>query len=377
MGKKRQADRALLKAVLEPRAPAALRQIAESCAAGADPNGITPDTSTSRGHVRSGSTFLTHSVHEEASLAVEALLAAGADPNLADENGWTPWMASSLIDESKQRKIRAALTEAGAEPHGEHIGALACALFAGDLATAQSLLQTSDDLRALSTFRVDLIARAAADQNTAMLAFLLEGGMPPNSTHLANAIRNRYVDGVELLLAHGLPPETETEAETPLMDAAAAGSLEIVERLVTAGADVNRLGHGDPMWTPSFYAEAAGHEEVASWLVERMDEALLERQSAIRESRKGPFSVLFDKATYGEGVTTEELVAALTRWDAAHGLTLDDATSTELTITFKAIPKKGDDLYADVLSVCPDLADTADELFAHLDADKTLSFWWD
>ena len=196
MGKVAKANQTLLKAVLEPRKPGALEQIATACEAGADPNGITPETSTSRGFVHGGSTLLTHSVREEATFAVKALLKAGADPNLTDQNGWTPWMASSLIDDAKQRKIREALTEAGATPSGEHVGALVRALFAGDLATAEGLVQSPDDLRVLTTFRVDLLGRALADRNDSVARFLLEGGMPGTSTHLTNAIRNDYLECV-------------------------------------------------------------------------------------------------------------------------------------------------------------------------------------
>lgn len=378
MGKKATPDQMLLKAVLEPRKPGALEQIAKACAAGANPNGIVPETSASTGYVHGGSTLLTHSVREEASFAAKSLLDAGADPNLADENGWTPWMASSLIDDSKQRKIRAALSDAGATPDGEHIGALARALFAGDLAAAESLVQSPNDLRVLTTFRVDLVGRAAADQNTAVLTFLLEGGMKPTSTHLGNAARNRYLEGIDLLLEHGVPPEDPTDEETLLMEVAAGGVLEIVERLVAAGADVNRLGHGDIMWTASFYAESAGHDKVAQWLIDRMDPDLLAQQAAVRESRKGPFSSLYDKATAGEGVTTDDLVAALTRWDKAHGVSLNEVATNELTITFGSLPEKGSELYAEILEVCPELAETADQLCSQLaSSKKTLSFWWD
>ena len=108
-----------------------------------------------------------------------------------------------------------------------------------------------------------------------------------------------------------------------------------------------------------------------------MDKDILEQQAKIRESRKGPFSLLYDKATSGEGASTDELVEALTRWDKAVGVTLDDATHDDMTITFGSLPDKGDELYADILRVCPELADSADELFDEMRSSRTLSFWWD
>ncbi|MEL7187819.1 MAG: hypothetical protein AAFN50_15520, partial [Pseudomonadota bacterium] len=105
----RQANKKLLQAVLEPRKPGAIKAIGEAIEAGADPNSVTPDTSTSVGHVPAGRTLLTHCVHEGASVAAEKLLQCGADASLRDELGWTPWMASTLTDESKRGKIQGLL----------------------------------------------------------------------------------------------------------------------------------------------------------------------------------------------------------------------------------------------------------------------------
>ncbi|MGR3277297.1 ankyrin repeat domain-containing protein [Acaryochloris marina NIES-2412] len=94
--------------------------------------------------------------------------------------------------------------------------------------------------------------------------------MPVTSTHLLNAIRRNSLSSVDLLLRYGLPPEHPAEDDTPLMTAAGMGNLEIVQRLVDAGADVNRCDHDDSQITAAWYAENAGNTEVAAWLTERM-----------------------------------------------------------------------------------------------------------
>ena len=186
------------------------------------------------------------------------------------------------------------------------------------------------------------------------------------------------MSALDLLLDSGVPPDED--GETDLMTAAGLGFLPIVERLVKAGADVNRYAHDDPMWTASRYAAANGHDAVAAWLIKRMDADLLERQAATREARKGPFSKLCDQATSGEGVTTDDIVAALTRWNDAHGVKLGSVANDSLTITFTSLPDRSDALYEEVLVLCPDLTDTAespDALHDLLAADPKLTLWWD
>ncbi len=373
----KKANKALLYAVLEPRQPGAMKAIAEAVEAGADPNRICPDTSTSSGPVRGGSTLLTHSIDQWSSKAVQKLLECGADPSLEDENGWTPWMASTLVDESKRSKIQAMLEEHGADKRGQHIGELVQAIASGNVSAAEALIQSDDDLKVLATFRVDLVGHQIRTGNATMLEFLLRAGMKASSTNFLNAIRNRNLAAVDVLLQCGHPPEASGGDETPLMTAAGMGEMKIVQRLVESGADVNRSADDEGEWTPSFYARQAGHEEVADWLRGQMDMGALDKQAEIDAGRDPKFALLYERATAGESLSTDDLVATLAAWDEQLGVSVRDASGDSVSLEFEALPKDLSGFVAAAIELCPDAIDGKEELTAELRKSKTLFLWWD
>lgn len=371
------ANKALLRAVLEPRKPGALQAIVDACKAGADPNSICPETSTSTGRVRGGSTLLTHSIDAWASNAVRKLLECGADPSLADENGWTPWMASTLVDESKRGKIQALLEEYGADQRGVHIGQLARVIVDGDVEQATGLLQSDNDLEVLSTFRVDLVGHQIGSGNTPMLEFLLAHGMTPTSTNFLNTIRNNNSAALEVLLRFGMAPERPDENETPLMVAAGMGQMDAVQCLVEAGADPNRHADGESDWTPSFYARQAGHEEIAEWLTARMSDVVLKKQDERDASRDPKYRLLYAQATASESLSTDDIVDVLGKWDAAYGVSIGDADGCSLNIQFSAVPDNLDDFYGEIVNLCPDAAEHKRALLKELAENRKLFLWWD
>ena len=371
------ANKALLRAVLEPRKPGALAKIAEAISAGADPNGICPEGHNSRGPVRGGSTLLTHSIHAWESNAVKKLLECGADPNLADQNGWTPWMASTLSDESKRSRIQQELEEHGAEKSGAHIGELVRSILDGNVEQAMALIESERDLSVLATFRVDVVGHQISADNPAMLELLLKHGMRPSSTNLTNAVRFEKLEAVDVLLRHGMAPEKAKDNETQLMVAASLGNLTLVQRLVEAGADVNRYADGQVEWTPSFYARQAGKAEVAEWLEKRMDAATRLQQGDLVASRNPKFQMVYDQATAGEDLSTDELVTVLSRWDEAYGLTVLEARPDRLGLQFDALPDDLDAFAQEVLELCPDSSDYEDSLRGELREKRTLGLWWD
>ncbi len=368
----------LLQAVIEPRKYGAIRDIEEACAAGADPNRICPDTSSSRGPVRAGSTLLTHAIHEGSSRAVEKLLAGGADPNLMDELGWTPWMASTLVDESKRDRIQELLRRYGARREGDSIGELARAIYDGAVDRAAGLFASTRDLEILPTFRVDLVRHTINAKNTPMLELLIRHGLEPTLGFLGQAVRHRYLAGVDLFLRHGAPPEDDgREGESLLMEAAATGELEIVERLVEAGADVDRYAWDTIEWTAAHRARQAGHDAVADWLTARMDKGLLDQIRQIRESRDPRFQPLYDKATASEDLTTDEIVATLARWDGQYGIEIGDVDPSSATLRFLSLPADLDRFYEEVERLCPDVCENKGALLDELEQHATLRLWWD
>ena len=373
----RNVNKDLLRAVLEPRKPGALKAISDSCSAGADPDAICPECSTPTGPVTPGSTLLTHSVHNAASNAVEKLLQCGADPNLADQHGWTPWMASTLLDGSKRVRIQSLLEQHGADKTGEHIGELVRAVYDGDVDRAAALFETDKDQAILSTFRVDLVGHQIAIGNTAMLQLLLERQMTPNSTNFLNTIRLDNLAALDVLLRHGVSPERPDHNETPLMTAAAIGNLQIVQRLVEAGADVNRYADGNPDWTPSFYARKAGKTDVADWLAVRMSKGALDLQHQREASRDPAYQLLYEQATATESLSTDDLARLLSKWNDDYGVAVNDAKGDSLDLVFESLPADLDAFVVEILDICPDAVDYERDLRKELKNNKRLFLWWD
>ena len=373
----RKADKKLLHAVLQPRKQGALEDIGDACDGGADPNAEVPECSTPGGHVPAGRTLLTHSIHEGASNAVRKLLACGANPSLADQNGWTPWMASTLVDGSKRHRIQQSLTEAGADTRGENIGELARAIANGDVDQAASLIESDQDLQVLSTYRVDLLGHQIRNNNPPMLALLLEHGMTPDSSNLLNAVRGRNLDAVDLLLRHGMRPERPDDDQTPLMTAAAMGEMLIVQRLVESGADVNRYADDDIEWTATFYARQAGKNDVADWLAARMDTATRGQQQALADAREPKYLPLYAQATSGEGCSTDDIVAVLKIWDQRYGLSIEHAGRDSVRVRFSAAPEDTETFLEQLTAICPDAMSDKPALLKGLSQDMTLFLWWD
>jgi len=373
----KQANKQLLRAVLEPRKPDALRQISQACKEGANPNGICPETSTSSGPVRGGRTLLTHAIHEWSYRVVGKLLECGADPNLKDENGWTPWMASSMVDESKRERIQQSLIQYKVRQEGGNIGQLARIIMEGSVERLEGLLEPAQDLSVLTNFRVDLVAHQIRLKNRSMLALLLKHNMKLDSGHLGGAVRNRFLAGVELILDAGISPESAQDDETLLMTAAALGELPIVKALVKAGANVNRYAQGNMEWTAEFYARQAGRLEVADWLASQMSTETRNKIKQLNDGRDPKYNLLYQNATASESLSTDELVSIFQKWDGEYGLEITDASGNSVTLEFSKIPQDIADFYLQVVNCCPEVDEYKSSLLKDLKKQKKITLWWD
>ena len=140
--------------------------------------------------------------------AIEALLAAGADPNVQDADGQTP--------------LFKAATEGSVETIKALLAAGACA--------------ESDP------FRNSELLTAAEENDLEAIEALLAAGVcadpgPFLDSKLLSAAGRNDVEAIEALLAAGADPNVQSSGgvRTALYNAAQAGNVEAIEALVAAG----------------------------------------------------------------------------------------------------------------------------------------------
>ena len=368
----------LFHAVLDPYAPDAIDTTKPALAEGANPNLICEDASSTSGYVRGGLSLLVYAIQDADLKLIRALLAAGADVNLKDQLGWTPWVASLLAPDYKQ-KIQKLLLENGAVKHSEHLEQLCHAIYEGDFVLAKESFKTKEDLQLLSNFRVDLVQKNISDKHNEMLSFLFDNGMPCNASYLYWAIRSRCLATVELLLAKGIMPDEKSKSggETNLMVAARQGSLDIVQVLVAAGADVNRFAFGNVEWTAAFAAAQAKHKDVAAWLKSQMSTEFLARQKEEIKGRNPKFKNLYKNATASEQLTTDEIIQVLEQWDNQFGLTVKRSDSRSVLVQLSTQPHDLNAFYAEAKAFCPDAMESEKSFISLVSAKKPILFWWD
>ena len=369
-------DKRLFSAVLEPRKSGAISLIRTCCDEGANPNLVTIETSTSMGHVQAGHTLLTFSVHEGNSRAVEALLDCGADVNLADELGWTPWMASTVAFD-KRDIIQEILLKNEANQDGAYIGDLIRAISDGNTELAKSLFTSEKDLIQISNFRVDLLRHQLRNKQTDMFLYLLEVGMPIENGLLYWAVTHQNLAAVEAILESGVHPDKKGRDETLLMLAASLGDQEIAQKLIEFGADVNRYVHDNIQFTAELYAEKAKHKELAKWLRSQMSNEFLSQQKAVIDSYNVKFKNLYKNGTSGENVTTDDIVKLFEQWDGLYTVKVKRSDHCSLTLEFESLPDNIDKIIKAAQKICPDGEFTSKKIKKNFTEKRQLNFWWD
>ena len=147
---------------------------------------------------------------------------------------------------------------------------LELAVETGSLDLVKRLLQSGADINVKGEHGEDLLQTAAAAGYPDICAFLIAEGLNPNATNvLGNALTISILSGhyaaSKVLLSAGAKPDVPTVlGKTPLHGACFLGRMDLVELLITNGANVSitdRFGH-----TPLFTAERRGFSNVVEYL---------------------------------------------------------------------------------------------------------------
>lgn len=222
---------------------------------------------------RRGNTPLVNAAFDPLALsALSELLARGARPDAAADDGITPLIAAVSRD---NLGAVALLLEAGAPLEATDEAGYGALHHAAELGLAPSLgqlLAAGADPNRPAARRETPLGRAALSGHADVVEALLAGGARleqpgrDGNRPLHQAARAGYGRIVELLLSRGAEADAPAlgSGNTALMLAANRGFGDIVERLIAAGADVN--AHAADGWTPLEAARMAGDPEVLAAL---------------------------------------------------------------------------------------------------------------
>jgi hypothetical protein len=190
---------------------------------------------------------------------VEALLNAGADPNLMGDNGpivFRPYIYGlKLVEQGGTRivsqEIVKALLNAGADPKATDRNGIT-------LLTYAAMYDHTDIVNTLIDKGVDqhdmdeALDSAVRRMSRNVLRLLLDAGANPNAinregqTAFVSSIRHNDLEIIEALLNAGADINArDQDDKTALIIATEWGYLDIVEALLNAGADINARDQDD------------------------------------------------------------------------------------------------------------------------------------
>ena len=150
---------------------------------------------------------------------VHALLEHGADPNVTDQHGETPLSIAAKQDDSNMLEILLGDSETLCDQDNLN-AALITAVRTTKEDNVQCLLDAKANPNTLETpFQETVLTRAVRARNPSMLNLLIRSDKCDEDNlnrALTVAIREGYVDGVELLLQHGANPNVANQFFNPL-----------------------------------------------------------------------------------------------------------------------------------------------------------------
>ena len=173
------------------------------------------------------------------------LLHAGADPNVQDETDFTPL---HLAAARGWLPMLALLIEHGADVNASTPPPLCEAVSMGQVEAARLLLEARAMIAMPDTMDTGLLHEAVASQEPEMVRLLLDAGcelrgQPGGATPLECAVDDNLNSMVDILLeayAH-LDSSARADFARPLAYAAQRGSLDLVNKLIAAGADIHAV----------------------------------------------------------------------------------------------------------------------------------------
>jgi ankyrin repeat protein len=189
--------------------------------------------------------------------SVRILLAAGADPNICNQQGATPLIYAAWNYEKTRLLVEKGATVNVATKNGVTPLMIASSVH-GNVATVRYLIEHHADVRAIDQLGSDALVLAGLKSDPEVERLLLENGADPHHadklgyTALHGALAYSDFTSAKLLLAAGSDPNAANifggEVKngplalvhlTPLMLAAPHSQPEIVDRLLQAGAHPN------------------------------------------------------------------------------------------------------------------------------------------
>lgn len=235
---------------------------------------------------------------------VKFLLEAGADQEHKTEEMHTALMEASMDGHVEVAKL---LLDSGAQvsmPADSFESPLTLAACGGHVELAMLLLERGANIEEVNDEGYTPLMEAAREGHEEMVGLLLSQGADINAqteetleTALTLACCGGFLEVADFLIKAGA--DISAGANTPLMEAAQEGHLELVKYLIGFDADVNAATtSGD---TALMYACDNGHTEVA--------EVLISADANIEQEAEGGRTPLMKACRSGHAATVEFLIS--------------------------------------------------------------------